>query len=253
MSLTSSTVLGSISTPTIISFEGDALCNIFKEALNYLKFMEHAGEHLPKLPLLSELCEAIYESISPSEISKGVLKAIFLPFMKADKWIEKRESIVKKMLNISWAPWRDLLEFEKQEIEKNAHERLKPAFFSLTGIYGYKRNEFLLLKDIFDKEYIELKKQSDILIPKIQESVALKIIPQDYLYPLAMETMLSYVKNYTATTWKECVEKFETQLVRWKQEEHNEEMLRYTKENHYILKSIKSDVNFLAWDAILGR
>ena len=62
------------------------------------------------------------------------------------------------------------------------------------------------------------------------------LIPPDYRYPLALETMLGFVKNLRASTWKECADLYEEQLHRWQMETNSAENLRLQREIRGLTK-----------------
>jgi len=100
---------------------------------------------------------------------------------------------------------------------------------------GWRRLKFLsskkfkTLRDSCDKEITELKFIINSEVTEIENS-AVMLIPPDYRYSLAIETMLRFVRNLRASTWKECADLYEEQLYRWKMEENSVENLRLKQE-----------------------
>ena len=80
------------------------------------------------------------------------------------------------------------------------------------------------------------------------------LIPPDYRYPLALTTMLGFVRNLRASTWKECADLYEEQLHRWQMEENSAENIRLQREIRGLTKravdsattaAVFSGLNFL--------
>ena len=88
------------------------------------------------------------------------------------------------------------------------------------GIFG-KKIEIPMLeiytkeKDFLENEYAEAEK---VLLENIK---VIEFIPPDYRYPLALSTMLGFVRNFRATTWKECLDLYEEWFHRKKMEQIN--------------------------------
>ena len=77
------------------------------------------------------------------------------------------------------------------------------------------------------------KKQMDALDGFFE----IKKIPSTYRYPLALDTMLGFVENFRASTWKECADKYEEQLHRWQLEANGAESLRLQREIRNLTES----------------
>ena len=88
------------------------------------------------------------------------------------------------------------------------------------------RKKFL---DYYNKKVIEYKPILSRAASEMEQS-AVMLIPPKYRYPLALMTMLEFIRNYRASSWKECVEKFEKQLHRWRIEADSAENLRIQRE-----------------------
>ena len=81
----------------------------------------------------------------------------------------------------------------------------------------------------YSKKIDKLRLALDKVIIEMNESAAM-LIPPDYRYPLALTTMLGFVKNLRASTWKECADLYEQQLHRWKIETNSAENLQLQRE-----------------------
>ena len=129
--------------------------------------------------------------------------------------------------------------------------------FWYKGWYGNHRKGCVSQKNakkilhIVTQEIEDLKTQYNI---EIENNKVITLIPADYRYPLALETMLGFVKNLRASTWKECVDLYEEQLYRWKMLENSAENLRLQHEirnltgtaaNSAKAAAIFSGLNFL--------
>jgi len=216
---------------TILECNGEELHEILKEGLYLVSFVENAVAQNHKLDLLSQLCKAVYDASDGGTQWFAIFRALFPPLALFTKNPDDIPNALVAQLMEQCYAFEDVKEGDIIKME--GHHRLAPTAPSM-GIYGYKREDLLRLKQIFDKEHTELSTKISMMEPKIANSVALKIIPKDYLYPFALETMSGYVRNYTASTWKECVEKFEQQLHRWKMEINSEEGLRIQRETHRL-------------------
>jgi hypothetical protein len=56
---------------------------------------------------------------------------------------------------------------------------------------------------------------------------ALQIVPSDYRTPLALRTMIKYISNGQADSWKECSLRYDEQSHRWTLERNSVEALQY--------------------------
>ena len=87
----------------------------------------------------------------------------------------------------------------------------------------------IFLDSFYDKEVKPLLPIVNNAATEMENSAAM-LIPPDYRYPLAIETMLRFVKNLRASTWKECADLYEEQLHRWQMEANSAENLRLQRE-----------------------
>jgi gas vesicle protein len=71
----------------------------------------------------------------------------------------------------------------------------------------------------------------------LEEFFEIKKIPSTYRYPLALDTMLEFVKNFRASTWKECADKYEEQLHRWQMEANGAESIQLQSEIRNLTES----------------
>ena len=91
------------------------------------------------------------------------------------------------------------------------------------GIYHYDNGGNLnKLLNIYTNEAEKLKVEANTAALELEKSATM-LIPPDYRYPLAIQTMLGFVRNLRASTWKECADLYEEQLHRWQMEENNAE------------------------------
>jgi len=74
-----------------------------------------------------------------------------------------------------------------------------------------------------ESEMQALNRQYDQLYQ--QSYTAFEAIPEDYVNSLALETMLRFIANGRADTWKVCVDMFEEQKHRWLLENNSAESL----------------------------
>jgi len=75
----------------------------------------------------------------------------------------------------------------------------------------------------------------------LENEKVILLIPPDYRYPLALSTMLGFVRNFRASTWKECVDLYEEQYHRWVMEENSRENIRIQSEIRNLSGQIASD------------
>jgi hypothetical protein len=92
------------------------------------------------------------------------------------------------------------------------------------------------LQVIFAQDAEDWKMRTNKAERAFEENREIMLIPPDYRYPLALETMLGFVKNLRASTWKECADKYEEQLHRWKMESNSDENLRLQREIRGLTK-----------------
>ena len=156
------------------------------------------------------------------------------------------------------------------ELDFEIDKRLGPATFwgnllvsfmsgSSAGAYGGKKIRLQSSKNMtkfltsYAKEAEEIKKELDKAAKEMENSAAM-LIPPDYRYPLAIETMLKLVRNLKATTWKECSNLYDEQLYRWKMLENSEKNMRIQREIRGLTKraadgataaAVFSGLNFL--------
>ena len=58
------------------------------------------------------------------------------------------------------------------------------------------------------------------------------LIPPDYQYSYAMETMLEFVRNRKASTWKECVDLYEEHLLSFRVQKNSAEKQQTAKQDN---------------------
>ena len=75
----------------------------------------------------------------------------------------------------------------------------------------------------------ELTPAVESMANEIEQSVVMDI-PRDYRYSLALETMLTFVKNRRASTWKECADLYEVTYHQWIMQANSAEALRIQQE-----------------------
>jgi hypothetical protein len=109
------------------------------------------------------------------------------------------------------------------------------------GAYGGKKSRLhspanmKIFLDSFDKEATELKPIVNRAAIEMEQS-ALMLVPPDYRYPLALTTMLGFVRNLKATTWKECANLYDEQVYRWQMLENSAENIRIQNEIRGLTK-----------------
>ncbi|MCL2513992.1 MAG: hypothetical protein FWF08_08825, partial [Oscillospiraceae bacterium] len=62
-----------------------------------------------------------------------------------------------------------------------------------------------------------------------ERCVILPVIPEDYRTPLALKTMMKYIMNGQADTWKESSLQYDTQYSRWILEQNSAEAIEIQK------------------------
>jgi hypothetical protein len=80
----------------------------------------------------------------------------------------------------------------------------------------------------------------------IRESEYLPLLPNGYRTFLAVDTMIGYIENGRADSWKECTALFEEQKHRWKIEQNSEEALQYQAFAALAAQSAASSANVAA-------
>ena len=92
------------------------------------------------------------------------------------------------------------------------------------------------LQNIFAQEAEDLTRYDKADKVFEEHENVIMFIPPDYRYPLALETMLGFVKNLRASTWEKCVDLYEEQLYRWKMLENSAENIRIQSEIRGLTK-----------------
>jgi len=87
----------------------------------------------------------------------------------------------------------------------------------------------------YAKDAEELRPALNKAAIEIEVSAAM-LIPPDYRYPLALTTILGFVRNLKATTWKECANLYDEQLYRWQMLENSAENIRIQHEIRGLTK-----------------
>ena len=95
------------------------------------------------------------------------------------------------------------------------------------------------LRDILEEELENLETALDQADKALEENIkVIELIPPDYRYPLALQTMYSFVRNHRASNWKECADMTEEQLHRWKMEANSAEGLRLQAETRNLTAQV---------------
>ena len=89
-----------------------------------------------------------------------------------------------------------------------------------------KKKAYAEWQERIDQLYLQIKKQDEILAQTITH-VANKIllIPEEYRYSFALDTMQSYLKNFRADNWRDCMNLYEEAKHRWLLEQNSSEGL----------------------------
>ena len=153
------------------------------------------------------------------------------------------------------------LEMTKEELGAEVVKRIgyndgfNKFWYGPHSLANCSRENVKKLVDIFTQEVTDCKTRYDkanIALEKNKDAIML--IPPDYRYPLALSTMLGFVRNLKATTWKECVNLYDEQLYRWQMLENSAENIRINREIRALTKraadsataaAIFSGLNFL--------
>jgi len=64
-------------------------------------------------------------------------------------------------------------------------------------------------------------------------------IPEEYRYPLALQTMISFIKRGQTDNWQRCVDLYEEHLYRWRMERNSAEALELNRQTLYAANSAK--------------
>jgi len=103
------------------------------------------------------------------------------------------------------------------------------------------------MRDILTQELEVCKFSFNKAEKALEENIQIvEIIPSDYRYPLALSEMLRFVRNGRATSWKECADKYEEQLHRWKMEANSAENLQIQKEIRNLTGQVSKNTKSIA-------
>jgi hypothetical protein len=199
---------------------------------------------------LTQVLEEALEKVSCFEkVNSELIKAegVF-NFYKYENQVllKKYANNVKELAKIAPQKFMEItggMTFSELDLEVN--KRLGPPSFwgnvaikiwgAHPGAYGgskarlHKPSNMKIFLNSYAKEAEELKPVLNKAAIEVEGS-AVMLIPPDYRYSLAIETMLRLVKNLRASTWKECANLYEDQLSKWKIEAKSEESLRLQRE-----------------------
>ena len=109
----------------------------------------------------------------------------------------------------------------------------------LTDIYGESRqalkssDKLKKFLDSYKQDLAELNTSIEIKATEMEHS-AVMLIPEYYRYSFALEVMLKFAINRRVSTWKECVDLYETQVHRWRMETDSEENLRIQRDIRHL-------------------
>ena len=188
--------------------------------------------------------------------------------MKLDGIVIFYEEENPKLLKKYGAAHKDIVEIAKQKfsevtggftyeaVDEEIDKRLPPGTKGFMGnqmrnhpgAFGGTRAKINTPKNL--KIFTESIKKDVAELTPILESMAIEIeqsavmlIPPDYRYSFAIETMLRFIKNRRASTWKECANLYEEQLHRWAMEANNAQYRQIQYNANSIEKqSVNSDV-----------
>ncbi|MDR2532745.1 MAG: hypothetical protein LBC82_07890 [Oscillospiraceae bacterium] len=83
-----------------------------------------------------------------------------------------------------------------------------------------------------------LQESTDKEISRYTDKILL--IPPQYRYSLALETMLELIQSGRADSWEKCADKYEEQYHRWVMEQNSQESLELQKQTLAAVKSAKA-------------
>ena len=92
-----------------------------------------------------------------------------------------------------------------------------------------KSKDWVLLRSSYAQEVEELMPYFNMSVDEMEKS-SFMLIPLDYRYSHAIETMLGFVKNRRASTWKECADLYEEWLHRRIMEKNSAESLQIQRD-----------------------
>ena len=122
-------------------------------------------------------------------------------------------------------------DISREELGEEWAKRIGPYTSFQEKIYGDPLWGYGSKKDMQSMIETLTKEIKEINAQKMSEEEfkrkipVIEFIPPDYRYPLALKTMLGFVRNLRASNWKECANLYEEQLHRWQMEINSAEGL----------------------------
>ena len=119
----------------------------------------------------------------------------------------------------------ELTEYNKV---KQVYKGLLGSTINMDGNYtnqlGFAKRA--LKNNSIQPDIVEAKSKLEIAENNLNANIQyVNIIPENYRYPLALDTIGAFLSSFRAENWKEAVNLFEEQLHRWQMEANSEEAL----------------------------
>jgi len=102
-----------------------------------------------------------------------------------------------------------------------------------------------LLQSSYTKDIKELMPYYDTAVEEIEQSSVMHI-PPEYRYPLALSTMLGFLRNFRASTWKDCADLYEEQFHRWILEKNSAENVQIQTEIRNLTGKVAKNTKSIA-------
>ena len=200
--------------PTLAQCNAKELTQILDEALRIALLFEAEVEH-SRLLLLSEWAQKM---VTRTSFHAVVLIPYIGVFFSPARPAAKRQREIESEIGMS-----------QDEIFEECHKRVAPRK-AVAGDGGYSKKKWDELVEVFTREAETL---TFIRAEELNGTVLVTHIPPDYRYSLALKTMLRFVRNMMASSWKECAMMYEEQIHRWTLEANSAENLELQRQAAY--------------------
>ena len=156
---------------------------------------------------------------------------LFELFKNANNEAEHVEAALNQMADAQ----ERMVDLQEEQAEKTRISggvaALLFLFYIVPGII------YIVVKNSNKKKYDDLIRNEQFKIDNARQRgrevasrcVVLPLIPEDYRTPLALKTMMKYLMNGQADTWKECSLRYDEQYHRWLLEQNSDEALEIQK------------------------
>ena len=210
----------------IATFNAKELEQVLKEALEKILSFEEICDKIGKLEGVHIFYEQ-YPQLIKNEQKVGPLAQTAV-----------REQALLELTGLTKA---DLAEDFNKRLERKPVTYFMPNYNKGTMYYYadrvimgdakpfLKSKDWELLRSSYAQDIEELTTIVENMTTEMEQNVVMSI-PRDYRYSLALETMLGFVKNLRASTWKECSNLYEVTYHQWIMQANSAEAIRIQQE-----------------------